>query len=263
MAPKLALVTGSSSGIGLEFARILARAGYDLGLIARSGEKLQALASELRANFGVAAHALAVDLSARDAVQHVLARFPACDVLVNNAGFANNGPFAQLQVERIDEEIALDVATLTQLARAYLPGMLVRRDGKILNVASTAAFLPGPYMAVYYACKAYVLSFSEALAAEVRGSGVTVTALCPGPTATSFQQRAGVRETLLFRLGTANAARVAQAGFDGMVAGRTVVVPGLLNKLVAISPRFSPRAMLVWVSAKLIERKQSRSNSTP
>ncbi len=156
------------------------------------------------------------------------------------------------------EELQLDVVALTQLARLYLPRMLERRDGKILNVASTAAFAPGPTMAVYYASKAYVLSFSEALAAEVRGTGVTVTVLCPGATATGFQERAKVQSALLVRLGMADAAQVAKAGIEGMMRGKTLVVPGLTNKFVAISPRILPRRLLVWISGKLIEERGKR-----
>ncbi len=254
MAAKVALVTGASGGLGLEFAKILARAGYDLALVARSGDKLESVAAQLKSEFGISAHPFALDLALPDAAGRVLARFPSCDVLVNNAGFANNGRFAELNAQDIFEEIQVDVMALTQLTRLYVPGMLERKNGKILNIASTAGFVPGPTMAVYYASKAYVISFSESLAAEVRGSGVTVTVLCPGATATGFQERAGVHSTLLIRLGMANAATIAKAGIEGMMNGKTVVIPGLFNKIVALSPRFSPRRWLTWLSAKLIER---------
>ena len=195
-------------------------------------------------------------MSVLGAAQEIFARVPKCDVLVNNAGFASNGRFDTLPEERIREEILLDVLTLTELTRKYLPGMRSRRRGRILNVASTAAFVPGPFMAVYYAAKAYVLSFSEAIAEEVRGSGVTVTCLCPGATKTGFQDRAGVQRTLLVRLGLADAAEVAAVGIRGMMQGKAVVVPGITNKLVALSPKISPRRLLLFISKKLAEAPQ-------
>lgn len=257
MASSLAVVTGASGGIGLECARLLAQAGYDLALIARSRDRLEAQASELRKRFGIAAAYAALDLTAPGAADEVTARFPDCEVLVNNAGFANSGRFAQLSAQALDEEITLNVAVLTQLTRRYLAGMLTRKRGRILNLGSTAAFVPGPYMAVYYATKAYVLSFSEAIAAETRGTGVTVTVLCPGATATGFQERAGVARSLLIRLGMADAARVAKAGIDGMFRGKTIVIPGTLNKLVAFSPRIAPRALVTAISKRLTAPPQT------
>lgn len=252
---KLALVTGASGGIGLEFAKLLAQGGYDLALAARSEEKLQSVAAELAARHGIEAHVIAMDLALADAPAQLFARIPACDVLVNNAGFASNGKFAEIDEQRMLEEMQLDVVTLTRLCRLYLPGMLARGDGKILNVASTAAFLPGPNMAVYYASKTYVLSLSEALAEEVRGTGVTVTVLCPGATETGFQERADVQSALLLKLPMANAAKVAKAGIDGMMRGKAVVVPGIMNKIVAMSPKLTPRSLLVKVSGKAVERR--------
>ena len=253
---ELAIVTGASGGLGLEFAKLLALEGYDLVLIARSANKLEQIASDLRSQYHVAVEPIAADLSVLGAAQDIFARVPQCDVLVNNAGFASNGRFDTLPEERIREEILLDVLTLTELTRKYLPGMRARRRGRILNVASTAAFVPGPFMAVYYASKAYVLSFSEAIAEEVRGSGVTVTCLCPGATKTGFQDRAGVQRTLLVRLGLADATQVAAAGIRGMMQGKAVVVPGITNKLVALSPRISPRRLLLFISKKLAEAPQ-------
>ncbi len=254
MDAKLALVTGASGGIGLEFAILLAKSGFNLALVARSQEKLEALAAQLRDRFGVKVQAVALNLARPDAAHDVLAHVPQCDVLINNAGFANNGKFARTNEAEMLEEIQLDVTTLTQLTRLYLPGMIERKDGKILNVASTAGFLPGPNMAVYYASKAYVISFSEAIAEEVRGTGVTVSVLCPGATATGFQQRAKTRDTRLHRFPSANAADVAKAGIDGMMRGKAVIVPGITNKIVAFAPRISPRRMLVWISGKAVER---------
>lgn len=254
MAAK-AIVTGASGGLGWEFAQLLAQAGHDLVLIARSADKLEANASTLRAKYGVNVSVIAMDLSQPGAAQAVFARVPECDVLVNNAGFANNGKFARLSQETVSSEVNLNVVTLTELTRLYLPAMLERKSGKILNVASTAGFLPGPNMAVYYATKAYVISFSEALAEEVRGTGVSVTVLCPGATETGFADRANVHSTLLFVAPKANAASVARAGINGMMRGKRMVIPGLSNKIVALLPRISPRGLLVSVSGKLVERR--------
>jgi short-subunit dehydrogenase len=255
MAAKLALVTGASGGIGLEFAKLLAQAGYDLALVARSKDKLESIAADLRARHGIAVQTVVCDLAKPDAAREVVAQVPACDVLVNNAGFANNDKFWRIREADTLEELQVDVVALTQLTRLYLPAMLERKDGKILNVASTAGFLPGPNMAVYYAGKAYVISFSEALAEELRGTGVTVTVLCPGATATGFQARASANETMLFRLPMANAASVAKAGIDGMMRGKPVVVPGITNKLVMLAPKLVPRRLLVRVSGKVVERR--------
>ena len=251
---KLAVVTGASGGLGLEFARLLARDGYDLALVARSQEKLESVARELRERHGASVQTVVLDLAQADAAGELVRRVPRCDVLVNNAGFASNGRFDRLDESRIEEEVRLDVLTLTMLARKYLPAMIERRDGRMLNVASTAAFLPGPFMAVYYAAKAYVLSFSQALAEELRGSGVTVTCLCPGATATGFAERAGTQQTLLFTLPVADAARTAAAGYRGMLRGKLVVVPPpATNWLVELSSRLTPRRPLLWFSRKAVE----------
>ncbi|MGC2650365.1 MAG: SDR family oxidoreductase [Candidatus Cybelea sp.] len=248
-----AIVTGASGGLGLEFARLLAADRYDLALVARSGDKLEAIAAEQRDRHGVSVETLAIDLSTPGAAAAVLARVPECDVLINNAGFATNGRFDEIADERIREEVILDVLTVTELTRAYLPGMRARGAGRILNVASTAGFLPGPFMAVYYAAKAYVISFSQAVAEESRGTGVTVTCLCPGATATGFAERAHAKETLLFKRHVADAASVALAGYRGMMRGRDLVVPGVSNKLVPLAARLSPRRLLLWVSRKSVE----------
>ena len=240
--------------MGLEFAKLLAADRHDLVLIARSGDKLDAIASDLRERYGVNVDALVLDLSKPGAAATVSARIPECGVLINNAGFATNGRFEEIPEERIRDEISLDVLTLTEFARAYVPGMRARGSGRILNVASTAGMLPGPFMAVYYACKAYVLSFSQALAEELRGTGVTVTCLAPGATATGFAERASARRTLLFSmLPVADASCVARAGYDAMMRGRDLVIPGFGNKLVALAARLTPRRLLIWFSRKTIE----------
>jgi short-subunit dehydrogenase len=251
---RLALVTGASGGLGLEFARLLAKDGYDLALIARSEAKLRDVAQSLHDEYGVDAMPVALDLAQPGAAGDVMRQIPRCDVLINNAGFASNGRFDRLDESRIGEEIVLDVLTLTLLTRKYLPGMIERGEGKVLNIASTAGFLPGPFMAVYYACKAYVISFSQAIAEELRGTGVTVTCFCPGATATGFAERAGAGRSLLFALPVGNAAAVARAGYRAMQRGKLVSVPWPpSNWFVDLSARFSPRRILLWFSRKAVE----------
>jgi uncharacterized protein len=248
-----AIVTGASGGLGLEFAKLLAADRCDLVLVARSAGKLETIADQLRTQHGVGVEVIAADLGVPDAAARLFERVPACDILVNNAGFANRGRFDSIPFERVREELLLDVVTLTELTRLYLPGMRERGGGRILNVASTAAFLPGPFMAVYYAAKAYVISFSQAIAEELRGSGVTVTTLAPGATATGFAERADVQQSLLFRLPTADAAAVARAGYRGMMSGKDLVIPGFSNAVLAILTRLTPRRLLLWISRKLVE----------
>ena len=255
MAKGLALVTGASGGLGLEFARLLAAGDWDLALVARSQDKLEALAATLRAEFGVKADVVVMDLGVVDAADKLFARVPACDVLVNNAGFATNAPFASIPEERVTEELLLDVVTLTKLTRKYLPGMIERKSGRVLNVASTSAFLPGPFMAAYYAAKAYVLSFSEALWEELRGTGVTVTCLCPGATETGFQSRANIDTAPIFNaLPVANAKDVAEAGYRAMMRGKRLEIPGFLSKAMIASLRMAPRGLALSLSRKLAEQ---------
>ena len=249
-----AIVTGASGGLGLEFAKLLAADGIDLVLVARSADKLESIAADLRARCNVAVETIAQDLGVFDAAARIVERAPTCDILINNAGFASNGPFDTLPPARMREELLLDIVTLTELTRAYVRGMHERSSGRILNVASTAGFVPGPFAAVYYASKAYVLSFSQALAEELRGSGVTVTCLAPGATATGFAERAEMKRTLLFKLPMAGAAPVAKAGYRAMMAGKDLVIPGLSNKMLALSGRLMPRRAVLWISRKLIEQ---------
>lgn len=251
---KLALVTGASSGMGLEFARLLAKDGYDLALVARSETTLRDVAQNLASEYGVEATPVALDLARPESADELVARVPHCDVLVNNAGFASNGRFDRIEESRIAEEIVLDVLTLTRLTRKYLPAMIERRDGKVLNVASTAGFLPGPFMAVYYASKAYVISFSQALFEELRGTGVSVTCFCPGATDTRFAERAQTGETLLFKLPVSKARDMAAAGYRAMQRGKLVLVPWPpSNWFVELSARLAPRRMLLWFSRKAVE----------
>jgi short-subunit dehydrogenase len=234
-----ALVTGASSGIGLEIARILAH-DHDVVLAARSAGKLEALATEIGG-----ARVVAVDLADPVGPAKLVADVASVDVLVNNAGFGDWGPFAEAPAKKLNEMVELNVGALTRLSRAYLPGMLERGSGRIMNVGSTAGFQPGPLMAVYYATKAYVLSFSEALAEETRGTGVTVTALCPGPTASGFQAGAAMESSRLVKgRKLPTAASVAAYGVKAMNKGDVVAVPGFTNKMMAASIRFSPRPLI-------------------
>jgi short-subunit dehydrogenase len=246
-----ALITGASSGIGLEIARVLAQ-DHDVVLAARSDAPLQQLATEL----GNRARVVIADLSDPSGAAKLAAEVADVDVLVNCAGFGDFGNFATASPEKIDQMIMLNVGSLTRLCRAYLPAMLQRGSGRIMNVASTAAFQPGPLMAVYYATKAYVLSFSEALAEETRGTGVTVTALCPGPTASGFQAGAAMEQSKLVngkKLPTA--ASVATFGVKAMQRGDVVAVPGFSNKMLAMSIRFSPRPVVRRLVHKMQEAK--------
>jgi len=242
------LVTGASAGIGRELARLFAADGADLVLLARREPRLRELAGELTERHGVAAHVLAFDLADPAAAEHIEERLGrdglSVDVLVNNAGLGARGPFEDGDAARQLEMLRVNVVALTRLTRLLLPGMLRRGRGGVLNVASTAAFQAGPLMAVYYATKAYVLSLTEALFEETRGSGVTVTCLCPGPTRTEFQALAGMEKTLLFRLGTESAAAAARTGHRGFRRGRAVVISGTLNRIVAFTTRLTPRPLL-------------------
>ena len=235
-----ALVSGASSGIGRELARLLARDGHEVILVARRERELRELADEIGG-----ATVLAIDLAERGAVERVVRAAGDVDVLVNNAGFGDYGPFVTSDVTRQLAMIDLNVRALTELTHAYLAGMVRRRFGRVLNVASTAAFQPGPYLATYSATKAFVLSFSEALAEEVRGHGVSVTALCPGPTASGFQSAARMQSSwMVRRVPMPSAASVAEAGYAAMLAGRPVAVVGRGNRLMVQATRVVPRAAL-------------------
>src|SRR5713226_732611 len=201
---KTALITGASGGIGYELAKLFAQDLHNLVLVARSGTKLTQFADELQRQFGASVKSIPLDLAAAPAPQFLFDQLQreavAVDILVNNAAYGKFGEFANIPLEETLGQIQLNITALTCLTKLFLTPMLERRTGKIMNVASTAGFQPGPLMAVYYASKAYVISFSEALANELKGSGVTVTCLCPGATDTEFQKRAGTEETLLFKL---------------------------------------------------------------
>jgi uncharacterized protein len=243
-----ALITGASSGIGRDLAQLFAADGYDLVLVARRADALRAIADELARQHRIAASAIAVDLAKPDATQRIVSEVSGAgtvvDVVVNNAGFGLQGTVAELPLDRQLEMIQVNVTAPTALTRAFLPAMLQRNRGGILTVASTAAFQPGPLMAVYYATKAYVESFTEALAEEVSGTALRVTCLCPGPTATGFAEAASMTGTNLFRGTVMASADVARIGYEAWKRGTVLVVPGLSNRVGVAVVRVSPRAIV-------------------
>jgi uncharacterized protein len=252
MPRQTALITGASSGIGRELALRFAADKYDLIVVARRAEALDDLVRDVTRTHGVTARAVPADLTQPAAPRQLFDELQRAgtriDVVVNNAGFGLQGKVAELPLERQLEMIQLNVTALTDLTRRFLPGMLARNAGGILNVGSTAGFQPGPFMAVYYATKAYVVAFTEALAEELSGTALRVSCLAPGPTATRFAEEANMTGTKLFRLGTMDAADVARIGFEGWKNGRVLVVPGITNRfgvqLVRLSPRFVVRKVL-------------------
>jgi short-subunit dehydrogenase len=254
-----ALITGASGGIGYELAKLFAKDRHNLVLVARNGPRLAQVADELQRQFGVSVKTVAIDLSEPNAPQSLFAQLQSdsivVDILINNAGYGQFGEFSDVPLEESLGQIQLNITALTALTRLFLGPMLERRSGRIMNVASTAGFQPGPLMAVYYATKSYVISFSEALANELAGKGITVTCLCPGATETGFASRAGNDKTRLFKsLRPMDAKTVARAGYHGLLKGKTLVIPGVRNWLVAESVRFSPRKMVTAVSRWVSER---------
>lgn len=258
MPQPTALITGASAGIGRELAKLFAQDHYNLVLVARTGSRLAQLATGLEQQFEIAAKPVALDLASAVARQFLFDQLEresiAIDVLVNNAGYGKLGAFAEVAYQEGAGQIELNVTALTHLTKLFLSPMLERKSGKILNVASTAGFQPGPLMAVYYATKAYVISFSEALANELQGTGVTVTCLCPGATDTEFQSRAGTEQTTLFRkMRPMDASEVARDGYRALLKGKPLVISGLRNRLLMESLRISPRRIVTAVSRKFLE----------
>lgn len=254
------LITGASGGIGYELAKLFARDRHNLVLVARSADKLAQAAAELQAH-GVTVKTVPLDLDEAPASKFLYDQLQrdgtSVEILVNNAGFGAFGEFAQMSNEEIFGQIQLNIIALTELTRLFLPPMLARRSGRILNVASTAGFQPGPFMAVYYATKAYVISFSEAIANEVRNSGVTVTCFCPGATHTGFAQRAGNDNSRLFKkLGAMKVEKVALDGYRAVMEGRGLAISGLHNWIVAESTRFAPRKLVTAISRWISEPTQ-------
>jgi uncharacterized protein len=261
---RLALITGASSGIGLELAKLFAADGYDLILVARRADALERLAAALRTAHGIAVYVWPADLSSSQAPQELEARATAAglaiDVLVNNAGFGALGEFADLPLDRHLGIVDVNLRALTELTHRFLPAMRQRRRGRIMIVASVAGFLPGPYMAVYYASKAYLQSFALALAEELAPSGITVTCVCPGYTATEFQAVADMNHAhRLGRLQPMTAATVARIGYRALMSGRRLVVTGWKNQVGTLLMRLMPPTVLSRIVARLqrpVQRRQ-------
>jgi hypothetical protein len=253
-----ALITGASAGIGRALARLFAEHRHDVVLTARREQRLREIAAELEAATGVTAHVIAADLAAIDGARRlydeVRDRGIEVEYLVNNAGFGTFGPFVDTDPRETMDLVRVNVAALTELTALFLPEMVARHSGRVLNVASAAAFQPGPLMATYYASKAYVLHLSEALSEELEGKGVSVTALCPGPVRTEFQQVAGMETSgLVLNKRLISVEQVAEAGYQAMMRGKPMVVPGLATKLLAFGVRFAPRRFV----AKFVHRLQA------
>ncbi|MGD0337440.1 MAG: SDR family oxidoreductase [Bacteroidota bacterium] len=243
------LVTGASTGIGYELCKLFAHDRYDLVIVARDGKRLSQVASELCQEYGIGVYSIPCDLSVSSAAVTLYKKLKqkelTVDILVNNAGFGLSGSFSKTSLKDELAMIQVNITSLTHLTKLVLPGMIARKSGKILNVASTAAFQPGPLMAVYYATKAYVLLFSEALAREIQGTGITVSVLCPGPTRTQFQQRARIGQSRIIDTKLImDATTVATAGYRGLMKGKTIIIPGLSNKISSQAHRLLPRKLV-------------------
>lgn len=256
MRAERVLVTGASAGIGVELARCFAKDKSDLILVARRKERLEELAAELQGEYGVDVRVMPADLAVAEQRQALFDDLQRegieVDVLVNNAGFGLNGKFHVLDMERQMDMVSLNIAALTQLTRLFLPAMVERDRGGVLNVASTASFQAGPKMALYYASKAFVLSLSEAIHEELSDTRVTVSCLCPGPTTTEFGQVADMEDKPLFKFAPMSAASVAKIGFRGFRQNKAIVIAGLGNWLLAHSSRMMPR----WISRKVAKQLQ-------
>jgi short-subunit dehydrogenase len=253
MGQGTALVTGASAGLGVEFAKLCAAGGYDVVLVARSASRLAGLASELAKTHGVKARPLVADLADPSAPSEIFAQLSGTpvDLLINNAGFGVRGAYAETDWTRESALMQVNMVALAHLTKLFLPDMVRRRSGRILNVASTAAFVPGPFMALYYASKAFVLSFSEALSNEVLGTGVSVTVLCPGATRTEFAKAAGVEDSELFRGAVMGAAEVARIGYDATMAGKSSVIAGARNRWMIRGVGLVPRSFAAAEAGKL------------
>ncbi len=253
-----ALITGASSGIGLDLACLMAP-DFDLIITARNKAKLEQIAQNLQSKNGNHVHVIPADLADSKAPELLFAEIKRrglpVDILVNNAGFGAYGPFTETNLQDKLAMIQVNITALTHLTKLVLPEMKARKRGRILNVASTAGFQPGPLMAVYYATKAYVISFSEAIANELKGSGISVSCLCPGATATEFAARAGMEKSRLFKLGAMQSRNVARAGYLKLLLGRSgLVIPGVINKLMVQSLRISPRRLVTAIARRLQEQ---------
>jgi short-subunit dehydrogenase len=256
-----ALITGASAGLGRDFARLFAADGHDVVLVARRRDKLEELAAELEGGGGgVRAHVLPADLTDPGAPLHIHDHLQASgieiELLVNNAGFGSTGRFAELDTERELDMITVNIRALTHLTRLFLPAMIARGHGRVLNVGSTAGFQAGPYMATYYATKAFVNHFSEALSHELADTGVTVTVSCPGATATEFAAIAGNDKSQLFAATVASSEDVAREAYRAMMKGKRMIVHGARNRFLVQSLRVSPRRLVHAIAAKLNQKAQ-------
>lgn len=248
---KTALITGASSGIGREFAKLLAKDGYNLVIVARGREALEKVREQIQEHHDVNIKIFDKDLSKLENINfiHDELKRQKCDIdiLVNGAGFGDYGKFQDMPWERELGMMGVNMVAVVYLTKLFLPGMIARGNGKILNIASTAAFQPGPLMAVYYATKAFVLHFSEAIGNELRGTGVTVTTLCPGPTATHFQSVAGIKNSRFIRNKLPSASEVAKFGYRALSKGKTTVIYGYYNRLLIFFARFLPRRFVIKI----------------
>ncbi len=253
------LITGASSGIGLELARLFARDGNNLVIVARREELLNKIAGELNSDFGVEVEIIAKDLTLEKSSDEIFMQLKdrEIDIVVNNAGFGAVGPFSELDYKRQVDMIKLNITALTSLTRLFIPRMVERNSGGILNVGSLAGFQPGPYATIYYATKAFVLSFTEGLKEELKNTNIKITCLAPGPTNTEFGEVSGLDKSFLFKFGTMGAKEVALKGYNGFLNGKTVVIPGFSNKLLPLLVRLSPRFLVRSITAKLNRSENS------
>jgi len=255
MAKETVLITGASSGIGMELAKLFAADGSDLVLVARREDRLNELAQKLKSEHGIDVHVLPKDLSKKTApseiFKHLKKEKIEIDVLVNNAGFGSRGTIAELDTDLQVDMVQVNVAALTHLTRLYLPGIIERGHGGILNVGSLAGFQPGPNLAVYFATKAYVLSFTEALAEEISNPDIRISCLAPGPVKTEFGEKSDYEDSLLFKLSLMDLEPAVKAGYEGFRKGKTIVIPGLKQQIVPFLNRFTPRLIVRKIAKKL------------
>lgn len=255
---KTALITGASKGIGRELAHLFAKDGCNLALVARSAKELDSLKVQLEEKYKVTVHTFFKDLSQPESAQALFDELKAVDIdidyLVNNAGFGDYGSFAETEWDTYEKMISLNVTNLTHLCHLFIRDIKGRKPGRILNISSTAAFQPGPMMAVYFASKAFVLNFSEAVGHELRKDNITVTTLCPGPTSTNFGEVSGMNASKLIKnIRIAKSADVAKLGYKAMMKGKPIVIHGAQNKFAPFVIRFLPRKWVTRVSAKVMD----------
>ncbi|MFA9408088.1 MAG: SDR family NAD(P)-dependent oxidoreductase [Candidatus Dadabacteria bacterium] len=255
MAKETVLITGASSGLGMELAKLFAADGSDLVLVARREERLIELADELKSEHGIEVHVLPKDLSKKTAPKEIFSHLNKenieIDVVVNNAGFGNKGQIADLDTDLQLDMIQVNLVALTHLTRLFITGIIERGYGGILNVGSLAGFQPGPNLAVYYATKAYVLSFTEALAEEISNPNIKISCLAPGPVKTEFGEKSDLEDSLLFKLSLMEMAPVVKAGYEGFRKGQTIIIPGLKQQIVPFLNRFTPRLLVRKIAKKL------------